>query len=100
MNYNDGEIKKLYCSRCKEDVVPVYATQIFSNQTKHISARCSSCNKFLKYMPQNDGGDKKIFFGKHKGRAIKEVPKDYLLWLLKKNVVKGSLREAIIKICN
>lgn len=39
----------------------------------------------------------KITFGKHKGMDIKDLPADYVTWLLKQDDLDPYLRKALIK---
>ncbi len=65
----------------------------FSNGTKHIAGYCPLCGSFVKYIPQQlDPLEKRMPFGKHKGKKLVEIPKDYLLWALDSGALKGSLR--------
>lgn len=57
----------------------VETLQIFKNGTEHIRLECLDCGKFIKYKPRLFD-DYKLWFGKHKGKTLKEIPKDYLLW--------------------
>ena len=38
---------------------------------------------------------KSITFGKHKGTAIAELPKDYIQWLLRQDDLDAYLRKAL-----
>ena len=62
----------------------------FSNGTKHLELRCSA-GHFQKFLPQNNP----VFvmpFGRHKGKAIKDLPDDYLAWMLENADLKNNLR--------
>jgi len=72
----------LICKYCEKEIEPVTEEKVFSNGTKHISASCPLCKKWLKYLPQ--GGEAVLYFGKYKGQRISEVAKidpEYLHWL-------------------
>lgn len=55
--------------------------QTFKNGITHIRLECIDCGKFIKYKPQSVETFK-LWFGKHKGKMIKEIPTDYLQWYL------------------
>jgi len=38
-----------------------------------------------------------IWFGKHKGKKLENVPADYLIWLFDNNKCPNSLRQYIIE---
>jgi uncharacterized protein (DUF3820 family) len=42
----------------------------------------------------------KMPFGKHKGKPLREVPKDYLRWLQAECKLSASMREAIEQVLN
>ncbi|MFH2018624.1 MAG: hypothetical protein ABII98_01390 [bacterium] len=85
----------LKCIFCKKVVEWKKEELVFKNGTKHIRGTCPLCG-YIKYLPQEKSFDKHIFyFGKHKGKNITEVPKDYLEWCLKEDIVGGGLRLAI-----
>ena len=55
--------------------------QIFSNKTKHLRVECATCGAFIKYKPYIID-TYKLWFGRHKGKMLKEVPVNYLQWYL------------------
>jgi hypothetical protein len=73
---------------------------VFKNGTTHLERRCSKCYKYLGYQPQ-EREDYTLFFGKHKGKTIKEiaeVDKEYLEWLSKQTWLKDKYKIAIDKV--
>jgi hypothetical protein len=67
------------------------AEKIFKNGTKHIEARCPLCDKWIKYLPQENFI---MPFGKYKGMDIDEVARkdlDYIRWL-EENTESNSIR--------
>ena len=54
---------------------------LFKNGITHIKVECCDCGRFIKWKPQSSR-DFKLWFGKHKGKELREVPKDYLWWYL------------------
>ena len=48
------------------------------NGVVHLGLYCSACGTWIKWKPQ--GGPVKMWYGKHKGKEFKDIPKDYLLW--------------------
>ena len=37
-------------------------------------------------------------FGKYKGTLLKDLPKDYMAWLLRDNIIKGPAKDALEEI--
>lgn len=71
----------------------------FTNGTFHLEARCPECNWFYKYMPQKEGTDFKLYFGKYSGKMVSEVMREdfeYLWWLLE-NYDKQKFRDKLQK---
>jgi hypothetical protein len=54
---------------------------VFKNGITHIKVECVDCNRFIKWKPQNIETFK-LWFGKYKGKELREVPTDYLKWYL------------------
>ena len=52
---------------------------VFKNGITHIRVECLECKKFIKWKEQ-PVQNSKLWFGKHKGKKISEVPTDYLEW--------------------
>ena len=88
--------KQLYCSNCKIDVNPDFAKRIFKDNTEHIEALCFLCGKHIRWMEKEDN-EKTFFFGKYKGKKIKDVPKEYLSWVSKNDVFGKNFTKAILK---
>ena len=65
-------------------------TQTFKNGITHIRLECIDCGRFIKYKPQHIETFK-LWFGKHKGKELKEVPKDYLEWYKKNGNDKKTI---------
>lgn len=48
----------------------------------HIKCSCPGCGSYIKFLPHSEP---KLYFGKYKGKTIKEIAKqdkEYLEWLL------------------
>ena len=71
---------------CMHDDIVEYP-QTFKNGTIHIRKECLSCNKFLGYKPQKIETFK-VWFGKHKGEMLKDIPQDYIKWYVKNGIDK------------
>lgn len=80
--------ERLFCQGCGS---PDYYTK---EQGQQIGAYCSSCHKWIKWLPQ---GKPKFHFGKHKGEFVHEVTNlGYLIWLRDSDIKKSaSLRNAV-----
>ena len=88
MNYN--------CPNCKSFQELKLEEKIFANETKHISASCSKCGRWIKYVGYEN--NPKMYFGKHKDKTLEEIKaedKEYLEWLLIQNWVKRRLKKQI-----
>ena len=89
-------VMKNDCSDCSDFRV---IEQTFKNGTVHLRKECKKCNKFLGYMPHPlDVKTTKIWFGKHRGKLVRECPRDYLEWLTQQDWVKQNLRDLCKKI--
>ena len=64
--------------------------QIFSNGTKHLRVECVSCGAFIKYKPYIID-TYKLWFGKHKGKMLKEVPPYYLQWYIENGTCQKTI---------
>jgi hypothetical protein len=60
----------------------------------HLGKFCRGCGKWMRWLPQ--GHPIEIMpFGRYSGSAIKNLPDDYLNWLLENVALKGSLLKAL-----
>lgn len=61
----------------------------------HVKAVCNNCDSYIKFIPQ--GADENAIFpyGMHKGKPLKEIPPDYLLYMYDNNKVSGSIKQWI-----
>lgn len=76
---------KLFCGHCKKE------QEIKVKQNgKHQRADCMVCGKYIKFVEGADG-DFVFWFGKHKGKMFKDIPKDYLIWV-RDNIDNKKLR--------
>ncbi len=60
----------------------------------HIGLYCRSCGRWVKWLPQG----RPIIampFGRYKGCSIKDLPRDYLNWMLENVELRGSLLKAL-----
>tara|TARA_Y100000114_G_scaffold138331_1_gene141234 strand:- start:8207 stop:8464 length:258 start_codon:yes stop_codon:yes gene_type:complete len=72
--------------------------QTFKNGTKHLRRSCRDCNKFLGFVQQELSDDYVLHFGKYKGNRVKDIDREYLIWLHKQDI-KENLKNLIAKIC-
>ena len=77
---------KKHIIRCCDNFELVENYQTFKNGTKHIRMKCKACNKFLGYKQQKLPLDYVLHFGKHKGKRVKDIDREYLQWLHKQNI--------------
>jgi len=85
------------CCELKENIE--ISKQVFKNGITHHRKTCKTCKKFLGYAPQPLNPETtKIYFGKHKGQFVKDLPIDYLNWLLNEPWVKANLKELIVSL--
>ena len=88
----------IICKYCQTEVEAVTEEKIFANKTKHISASCPLCKRWLKYLPQEENNDV-LYFGKYEGKRMSEVvltDPDYLHWLCEETD-KVKIRKLIEK---
>jgi len=83
------------CKYCKKDnIVCIEEIQTFKNNIQHIKLTCPLCNKFNGYKSQ---GNYKLSFGKYKGKMLKEIPLDYLKFLLTLDWINHTTRKLLSK---
>lgn len=77
--------KEIQCNGCKSYEYTTIKSGI------HLRANCAKCGKYIKNLPQNNAIEK-IPFGKFKDTLISEITDlKYLVWIVQKLDVKGSL---------
>lgn len=68
------------CSKCS----CTQYTQLESKDSqgrRRIKAMCAKCQAYIKFLPIHDDlGNFEMPFGKHKGKKLSEIPKEYLEW--------------------
>tara|TARA_Y100000401_G_C8278879_1_gene202339 strand:+ start:396 stop:674 length:279 start_codon:yes stop_codon:yes gene_type:complete len=52
---------------------------VFKNGVMHIRVECIDCKRFIKWKEQHPS-KYKLWFGKYKGKMLKEIPISYLNW--------------------
>ena len=60
----------------------------------HVGLYCGDCGRWIKWLAQNNSISV-MPFGKHKGKPFKEIPIDYIDWVLKNVELKDNLRKAL-----
>lgn len=68
----------LTCVKCPSQLFFVVITE-----AGHAKAECSHCGAYLRFLPQGEEtnlADEPVPFGKHRGKRVSELPKDYLAW--------------------
>lgn len=58
----------------------------------HLKAVCNGCDKYIQFLAQGFTPETIMFYGKYKGRALKNIPHQYFVWLYENTKVAGSLR--------
>ena len=58
---------------------------------------CKTCNKFIKFVRTVETKDFIMPYGKHKGKKLIDLPKDYLEWLLtmSKRTIQERVKEVL-----
>lgn len=71
------------------------STDLFTEEKgPHLGLYCSKCHRWIKWVSQ--GHILEIMpFGEHKGTAIKELPDDYLNWILENLPLRGSVLKSL-----
>lgn len=73
----------------------------FENGAEHIQAVCYHCKRHLRYLPQVDKsdltqvGEITLWFGKHKGIKLKDVPLAYRQWLASTQGANPKMQDLI-----
>lgn len=90
-------METLVCPRCESDQM-LESKVVFKNGTEHVEVRCQPCGKFIKYKSQDKQLDELKTFhmpiGKHAGKILEEIPKDYLQWAMD-NFSQKNLKKRI-----
>jgi len=87
----------LTCQHCGHTFEPIPSVREFRDGSLHYQVNCPGCNQFCKWLSQ--GGPPKLYYGKHKGRAIKDVLKEdrrYIEWLSRQSWVDAKLRALLV----
>ena len=87
--------KKIKC-HCGSELM-VYKEVTFRNGTKHIQRSCAVCNAHYDYAPSVDDSHFRMPFGKYKGVFLSTVPRDYIDWLLTRDI-RRNIRERIVRV--
>jgi hypothetical protein len=76
----------------------------FKNKIKHVLAMCGACELKFRYLPQHepletpkDIGETVVPFGKHNGKRLKEIERDYVQWLSSQDSKYGKLARAYLE---
>lgn len=84
--------QELICTKCG-----ICTTEpLLTPSGSHLKASCPECGAYIKFVTQ--GGARKLYFGKHNGKEIREVAEkdpDYLRRLIAQPWCKPTLRTAI-----
>lgn len=86
-------METIICKNC--GLVDDYST---TKSGQHLKATCNGCGKYIKFISQwlPPFTDNSIMpFGMHKGKAMANVPANYLLWLNEQSVTHSQLKEYI-----
>lgn len=87
-----------YCVCSMEDTLHSEEVVVIANGQKRIKGKCGECGS-ERFLPENKKPEECIFyFGKHRGKNLLEVPKDYLSWCLDKDLLTGKMAIEACKI--
>jgi hypothetical protein len=92
MESNLSNSQNQTCPRCGSSNLVTRKRQ-FKNGTTHLELRCAN-GHYIKFLPQNKPV-LKMPFGVYRGVAIRELPDDYLTWILENVELKGGLFRAL-----
>ncbi|MEK6880071.1 MAG: hypothetical protein AABY22_10705 [Nanoarchaeota archaeon] len=85
------------CFYCKKETEWKTEERIFSNGIVHIQGTCLDCGN-KRILPKERSYEECIlYFGKHKGKNITEIPTDYLVWSLEENLISGGTARKTIQ---
>jgi hypothetical protein len=88
MQSNLSKPQNQTCHRCQTSELVTRERQ-FKNRTTHLELRCIN-GHYIKFLPQNKP-ILKMPFGLYRGVAIRELPDEYLNWILENVELKGGL---------
>ena len=71
--------------------------QIFKNGIKNVRLECGRCGHWLGWKEQPPK-NYMMPFGKHKGKFLKDIPKNYLLWLEARDICNEPLKTKLCEI--
>jgi hypothetical protein len=84
------------CPRCSA-MDNIVTLQTFANGTQHRRCCCARCGAFLRFIPQplEQGQKPVLYFGKHQGTPLTEIPTDYLEWVTNNVRLSGRKRREV-----
>lgn len=91
---------KLTCTKCGlifEDIDGILQEIALPSGGSHLKCSCPGCERYVKFLSH---AEPKLYFGKYKGKTIKEVAKvdmDYLKWLLTQDIGGNKIGDVIRK---
>lgn len=91
----------MYCFTCKTEVEIKEIERTFNNGTCHIEARCSVCDRFLKFLPYKKPEEWKFYFGKYDGEKMIDIAKtdrEYLEWIVLKSDLPDKIKKKVEQI--
>lgn len=58
----------------------------------HVKAVCNECGSYIQFLPQGATDETIMYYGKYKGKTLKEIPPDYLVWMYDNSKLNGSIK--------
>lgn len=80
------------CPNCQAEQTHIVQWRIMSNGGDYRKGQCEECGHGPRALPLHKPAEEEVFyFGKHKRKLLKDVPSDYLEWVL----VNVELRDGL-----
>lgn len=89
-------VEKEYCTSCKQEADHEVEYTTMANGAPWRKGKCLNC-RCSRTLPKKgvDPQEAELFFGKHKGKKLKEVPTSYLEWLYENANLNHSMKTRV-----
>ena len=95
----DLRTEKEYCHCCKKDTLFEVYYKGPTKSPKRYSGICLDCGLRTKLQETQNPMAQTLYFGKFRGKALKDIPIDYLQQTLRKhtvnNIMKGKIKQVL-----